>query len=1144
MPTPKDDVYITQELACRPARSPDYQAQSHALTKLAQAMARCPRDVPRQLVELALELCRADSAGIGILEVGAGRRMFRWHAVAGRLAARPGDLTACPAGLDGGSIFHDGVHLLKSAELDPAALRVPEAAMGECLIAPCHFDGRPVGFITAVVHSPGQHFDAEDARLLCSLAPFASAAHWMTVVPGAGHDGSAPVASKTQLAAIPTGMKQLHGPHARLSDETALYAALDEIVAAACQFTGTDRGYLQLVSADGEHIDIAAQRGYLPDSPFIHHCRHEVFAQGHAAGPAEQRRLSIEDTASYPGLAGNAAGAAALDEGIRAAQATPIVSREGRLLGMLSTQFRQPRLPAAESLQLIDLLAWTAGEFIERYRAEASLRESEKRFRALSSATADVIYRMSPDWTQMRQLDGRGFLKDTSQPYQSWADEYIPPEDRELVSSAIAEAIRNKTMFQLEHRVRRIDGSYGWTFSRAVPMLDAHGAIYEWIGAASDITERKQAEARYRTLFVSIDEGFCVIDMLFDADHRPCDYRFCEVNPAFEAHTGLRDVMGRTVRELNPLHEQFWFDTYAEVLRSGQPKRFESSSESLDRYFDVYAFRIADGDTPKVAVLLKDISAHRQAVRRGMESEQQAIVAARRAEEAHRRLDALLQAAPVGIVMSDTKGGVILANAEHKRLWGGEPPLPKHMAEFADWKAWWADGTERHGRSLAADEWATVRVLHGENVQHDTIEIQSFGLPAVRRTILVSGAAIQSDSGQIIGAAVVEMDITDRIKAEAALRAADRRKDEFLAMLAHELRNPLAPISAAADLLAMTDLEAAMVRQTSVVISRQVRHMAGLVDDLLDVSRVTRGLVRIRRDRLDIRQVACEAVEQVQPLLEARGHRMTIHAPPQAALVSGDRNRLVQVVANLLNNAAKYTPRGGNIQVDIEVGNATVDIHVTDDGIGMAPDLIDHAFELFTQAERTSDRSQGGLGIGLALVRSLVTLHGGRVVAHSDGAGKGSRFTVTLGRAREGLAGASGGPGLSPVVQTVRLKVLIVDDNQDAAAMEAMVVEALGHEVMVEHGAREALQRAAAECPQVCLLDIGLPDMDGNELARRLRRQPETAASVLIAVTGYGQEHDRAISRAAGFDYHFVKPMDAIQLADLLAWVGAAAKAN
>ncbi|WP_306397379.1 PAS domain-containing hybrid sensor histidine kinase/response regulator [Telluria beijingensis] len=506
----------------------------------------------------------------------------------------------------------------------------------------------------------------------------------------------------------------------------------------------------------------------------------------------------------------------------------------------------------------------------DQVRSQAAVRESEKRFRALTNATAEVIYRMSPDWTQLRHLEGRGFLKDTADTNRFWLEEYIPPEDHDRLHQAIARAIRERSVFELEHRVRRADGSHGWTLSRAVPMLDAGGRVYEWIGAASDITERKAAEEK--------------------------------------------------------------------------------------------------------------------------------------------------------------------------------------------------------------------------------------------------------------------------------LREADRRKDEFLAMLAHELRNPLAPIGAAAELLQRMKLDEAIIKRTSQIIGRQVGHMTALIDDLLDVSRVTRGLVELDTEPLDVGAVLHEAVEQVMPLIQQRRHDLALRLPPPGTSVAGDRKRLVQVVANLLNNAAKYTPEGGRLEVGSSIdAERRLCIDVSDDGIGMAPDLTARVFELFAQAERSSDRSSGGLGLGLALVKSLVELHGGTVACDSAGPGRGSRFSVCLPLLERGADAPAQCEEQLGAGQPGSLRVMVVDDNVDAAVTLSMLLESAGHRVVVEHGALQALERARQFAPQVCLLDIGLPGIDGLELARRLRALPHTEHVLLVAVTGYGQERDREQILAAGFDHHLVKPIDTGRLYALLDGVGAPA---
>ena len=385
------------------------------------------------------------------------------------------------------------------------------------------------------------------------------------------------------------------------------------------------------------------------------------------------------------------------------------------------------------------------------------------------------------------------------------------------------------------------------------------------------------------------------------------------------------------------------------------------------------------------------------------------------------------------------------------------------------------------------------------------------------------------------------LDITERKLAEGRLRAADQRKDEFLAMLAHELRNPLAPISAAADLLRIGRLDEARVRQSSAIIGRQVRHMTSLVDDLLDVSRVTRGLVTLARAPVAARSIVDEAIEQVRPMFEARRQRLAVDLADPDATVLGDKARLVQVLANLLNNASKYSPEERRIEVSARAGGERLLLRVRDEGIGMEAALTAHVFDLFTQAQRSSDRAQGGLGLGLALVKHLVELHGGTVSCASAGPGQGSRFDVALPlvqRLAPSGASSSSEPDPGDDGGPAPLRLLVVDDNVDAAATLGMLLEACGYAVDVENDSRSALARAVAAPPQAALLDIGLPDMDGNELARRLRADPATRGIVLVAVTGYGQEQDRRAALEAGFDHHLVKPVDMEKLSAVLAGVG------
>ena len=377
-------------------------------------------------------------------------------------------------------------------------------------------------------------------------------------------------------------------------------------------------------------------------------------------------------------------------------------------------------------------------------------------------------------------------------------------------------------------------------------------------------------------------------------------------------------------------------------------------------------------------------------------------------------------------------------------------------------------------------------------------------------------------------------DITERMRTTEALQDASRNKDEFLAMLAHELRNPLAPISAAAQILTMGRADPAMTLKAGAIIDRQARHMNRLLDDLLDVSRVTQGLVALAMTRLDLKRVVAEAVEQARPMIEECQHQFTVQLDPTPAFVLGDDKRLVQVLANLLNNAAKYTPRGGYVVLRMVCDGGSARISVKDDGIGMAPEVLANAFELFSQAARSSDRSTGGLGLGLALVKSLVDRHDGTVTGHSAGKGRGSEFVVTLPLLAAGAeAPAADRAHAAPAGAGLRL--LIVDDNRDAAETLGMYLGASGHEIHLAFGGNDALARAAEIRPDACLLDVGLPDMSGYELARRLRELPQARGAAMIAITGYGSKSDREHSLHAGIQHHLTKPVDTKLLNQLLA---------
>lgn len=354
------------------------------------------------------------------------------------------------------------------------------------------------------------------------------------------------------------------------------------------------------------------------------------------------------------------------------------------------------------------------------------------------------------------------------------------------------------------------------------------------------------------------------------------------------------------------------------------------------------------------------------------------------------RLQAVVDTIPTGLIMMDEDGTLLIENDEWKKTWGGNAQLDGGI-DYGRYKGTWADS----GAPVAPEKWPCfVSLKEGASIRDVVIDIERFN--GTQGTIVVSSAAIRDESGRVVGAVAANMDITELRAAQIALLETDRRKDEFLAMLGHELRNPLAPIATASDMLKILAHGDARIGKAGDVIGRQVRHLSALVDDLLDVSRVTRGLVELDKGIVDLHAIVDAAVEQSRPLIEARRHALLVRHESAHPVVVGDRNRLVQIVANLLNNAAKYTPEGGAVTLTIRADGHHAFVVVEDNGIGIDADLLPHVFDLFTQAQRTPDRSQGGLGIGLALVKRIVNLHGGEVAASSSGAGGGAMFTVSL----------------------------------------------------------------------------------------------------------------------------------------------------
>lgn len=372
------------------------------------------------------------------------------------------------------------------------------------------------------------------------------------------------------------------------------------------------------------------------------------------------------------------------------------------------------------------------------------------------------------------------------------------------------------------------------------------------------------------------------------------------------------------------------------------------------------------------------------------------------------------------------------------------------------------------------------------------------------------------------------LDIARLKQVENELRELDQRKNEFLATLAHELRNPLAPLRNGLEVLRLAGSDARVAEKARGMMERQLTQMVRLVDDLLDVSRVSRGKIELRREDVGLAAVLRNATETSQPLMTERGHTFDVHIPAAKITIHGDLTRLAQVFSNLLNNAARYTPNGGRIVLGVKTLDREVAVTVTDNGLGIPADMLSRVFDIFTQVDRSFEKAQGGLGIGLSIAKRLVEMHGGSIEAASDGPGKGSVFTVRLPAT---VDAATGGESAG---QVPRRRVLVADDNHDSATTLAMLLEMFGNEVRVAHDGEEALSMAASFQPDAIFLDIGMPKLDGYAACKRIRLLPGTGSTFIVALTGWGQEDDKKRARAAGFDRHLVKPVEPAKLQELL----------
>ncbi len=495
----------------------------------------------------------------------------------------------------------------------------------------------------------------------------------------------------------------------------------------------------------------------------------------------------------------------------------------------------------------------------------------------------------------------------------------------------------------------------------------------------------------------------------------------------------------------------------------------------------------------------------------------------RRAEEAQARLAAIVESSEDAIVSKNLDGIIQSWNAGAERLFGYAPH------EAIGRSIMLIIPSDRHDEERGI----LARIVRGERIEHfDTVRVSKHGR---RLDISLTVSPVRDNTGRIIGASKIAHDISERKRAEAALLDADRRKDEFIALLAHELRNPLAPLRNGLQVMRLAGGDTKAVAEVRAMMERQLGHLVRLIDDLLDVSRIGQNKMELRRSCVLLSDIVSNAIETARPAIDEARHELIVSLPLEPIRLDADLTRLAQVFSNLLTNSAKYTEPGGRIWLAAVHERGEVIVTVRDNGIGIPADALPHIFNMFSQVDRSMERSTGGLGIGLALVKGLLGMHQGTITAMSDGQGKGSTFTVKL-------PALENPPQSGPTVDAAsarniasRRRILVVDDNADSVASMAMMLKIMGNDVRTAKDGLQAVSEAATFQPDVILLDIGMPTLNGYDACRRIREQAWAKQTVLIALTGWGQDEDKRRSEEAGFDHHLVKPVDPAALESLLA---------
>jgi len=764
-------------------------------------------------------------------------------------------------------------------------------------------------------------------------------------------------------------------------------------------------------------------------------------------------------------------------------------------------------------------LIGAAVDISARKRSEEALRASEERFRMAADAFDGIIYEWDARTNRVERSSGlfaiTGFRPEEAEPSGNWWWSRVHPDDFDGAERAFLASVEcGAPLWDAEYRVRHRDGSYRTVWDRARTIYDDRGRPARIVGCTIDITEHRRAiaalqetERRFRKLADSN-----VIGVIFG-----------------DVHGGIRYANDEYLRILGYSRDEFESDRvgWASVTPPDWlpvDERAIAQAKGGDGACAPYEKEYVRKDGTRISVLVGfTLFGEEETVAFILDiSERKRAEAALR--ESEERLSLAIEGSRLGMWDWDLRSGHVLWNRHHEAIFGYEPGQPlRDYRDFADrlspddLQAIEADFRE------AMDARTEYRFTHRVIWPSGTI-----------RWVEGHGRFYYDADGRPVRSLGILTDITDLKRAEELLREADRRKDEFLAMLAHELRNPLSALSNAFRLLRLPALADHDRQSAYDIAERQLHNLVRLIDDLLDVARISTGKIHLKKARLDAAMVVARAVESVRPFIEAQGHELTVSVEGGPLPLECDPTRLEQILANLLNNAAKYTDEGGRIWLSAGTEGGEVVIRVRDNGVGIAPEMQPKLFDLFAQVDTSVDRSHGGLGIGLAIVRMLVEMHGGRVSATSEGPGKGSEFTIRLSLSPHEADTGSEAANLTaaePPCQAKSCRILLVDDNFDSLQSMALLLELNGHEVVTAQDGPTAVVAAREFRPDVVLLDIGLPGMSGYDVAETMRREGMTDA-LLIAVSGYTREKDRERARHAGFNHHLSKP---VELGSLLA---------